>query len=107
MPKTLGETPATLKAKTISQKAKLQEPRSLVPLKDYIDVICFNYSKTRHYSLAYIKPRKLDIKEIKEPFNQEKEQNALLYNNNKPGNKDSQRKQPPLQEEYTLFNRLI
>ena len=51
--------------------------------------MCFNYSKTRHYSLAYTKPRKLDIKEIKEPFNQEKEQNALLYNNNKLGNKDS------------------
>ena len=68
MPKTLGGTPATLKAETMSWRAKSQEPRSLVPPKDHIDVTCFNYSETGHYSLAYTKPRKLDIKEIEEPF---------------------------------------
>ena len=50
--------------------------------------MCFSYNETRHYSLAYTKPRKVDIKEIKESFNQEKEEEALLYND-KPGNKDS------------------
>ena len=68
MPKTLGGNSTTLKPKTISQRAKSQEPRSLVLPKDYIDIICFNYSKTGYYSPAYNKPRKVNIKEIKEPF---------------------------------------
>ena len=89
MPKTLGGTPATPKAETMSWKAKSQEPRSSVPPKDRIDVTCFNYGEIGHYSLACTKPRKLDIKEIEEPFDQEKEQNALLYNDNEPGNEDS------------------
>ena len=69
MPKVLGGNPITPKTKTISWRLKSQEPRQLALPKDYIDIICFNYSETRHYSLAYTKPRKLDIKEIKEPFN--------------------------------------
>ena len=68
-PKTLGGNSTTPKPETTSWRAKSQEPRSLVLPKDYIDIIYFNYSETRHYSPAYNKPRKVDIKEIKEPFN--------------------------------------
>ena len=50
--------------------------------------MCFSCGETRHYSLAYTKPRKVDIKEIEESFDQEKEEEALLYDD-KPGNEDS------------------
>ena len=85
--KALGN-PAIPKPETVSWKARSQEPRQSVPPKDYTDVTCFSYSETGHYSLAYTKPRKVDIKEIKESFDQEKEEEALLYDD-EPGNEDS------------------
>ena len=53
-----------------------------------MDVICFNYSETGYYSPAYNKPRKVDIKEIEEPFDQKQAEERLLYNE-EPGNEDS------------------
>ena len=85
--KALGN-PATPKPETVSWKARSQEPRQSVPPKDRTDVTCFSCGETGHYSPACTKPRKVDIKEIEESFDQEKEEEALLYDD-EPGNEDS------------------
>ena len=88
-PKVSGGNPTTPKTETTSWRSKSQEPRQSALPKDRTDVTCFNCGETGHYSPACTKPRKLDIKEIEEPFDQEKEQNALSYDDNEPGNEDS------------------